>query len=182
MLLDKYLPYYDYKEVHRIRIETFVEDLFAKVQACDMGRNSLMRLLFRLRGMNTAIHTIQDLEKMGFIKLDLEPGKEVVYGMVTHSAMFNSCQEQMTPSEFISYSDPSSIKAVINLHIKTNVGSGHIITTETRIFCGSPKMKSRFKFYWFFVRPFSQLSRKLMLREIKKQILAPTLNKPQTTV
>jgi hypothetical protein len=182
MLLDKYLPGYDYREVNRTTIETNVEDLFIKVLACDLGRNSIIRLLFRLRGMNTPIHTIEDLERMGFIKLDQEPGKEVVYGMVTHSAMFNSCLEQMTPSEFINYSDPSSIKAIINLNIETRAGLGHTITTETRILCGSPKMKSRFRFYWFFVRPFSQLSRKLMLREIKKQVLPPTLNKAQITV
>lgn len=156
-----------------------IEDLFTKVIACDLGNNFIIRLLFRLRGMSTRFHSIQDLERMGFTMLDQEPGKEVIFGMITHSAMFNSCHEMVSPLAFIAYSDPSSIKAVINLHIETMAGTGHVITTETRILCNSSKMKSRFKLYWFFVKPFSRLSRKLMLREIKKQVTALPLDRPQ---
>jgi len=120
--------------------------------------------------MSTEVYSIERLTKMGFVKLDEEPGKEILFGMVTDSPMFNTCQSNVSSKEFVEKANGNLIKAVINFKLQEKSNSRHIISTETRIWCGSKSMKSKFKYYWFFIKPFSQLVRKSMLKEMRKQI------------
>ncbi len=123
-----------------------------------------------LRGMPKEVYSIEHLTKMGFSKLEEEPGKEVLFGMVTDNPMFNTCQLNISSKEFLQKSDDTIIKAVINFKVQDVSNSRHIISTETRVWCGSKAMKSKFKYYWFFIKPFSQLIRKSMLQQLKMQI------------
>ncbi len=171
MLINKYLPAYQFSEFHSVSVHGFFNGIYQVMLQTDFSTNTLIKLLFRLRGMPTESFTIERLTELGFIKLHEEPGKEIIYGMVTDSPMFNTCQPISSPIEFIQDSDPAIIKAVINFKLQEVSNSRHIISTETRIWCGSKAMKSKFKYYWFFVKPFSQLIRKSMLRQLTHQIL-----------
>jgi hypothetical protein len=171
MLIDKYLSAYDFNEFHAIKVNAPANDIYNKILSCDVSRSFLTRLLFSLRGIPKRLYTIEDLSKMGFIKLDEQPGKEIVYGIVTTSPTFNCCQSNLSPESFIQNTNASIIKAVINFHIEEENGLASIMSTETRIWCGSTEMRSKFRLYWFFVKPFSQLVRRSILNEIKKQIL-----------
>lgn len=170
MLIDKYLSAYDFNEFHSIKVNAPANGIYEKMLSCDVSRSFLIRLLFRLRGMPKHLYTIEHLTHMGFIKLDEQPGKEIVYGMVTTSPTFNCCQVNISPASFIQNTDDSIIKAVINFQLQEENNSTHFITTETRVWCGSKRMRTKFKLYWFFVKPFSQLIRKAMLKEMKYQI------------
>ena len=121
--------------------------------------------------MPKEIYTIEDLKRIGFVKLAEDPGREIIFGMMTDNAMFNSCRPVISASEFINQSEPKIINAVINFSVEEKGTACHIISTETRVWCGSAEIKRKFRLYWFFIKPFSQLIRKLMLRQIKKQIL-----------
>ena len=114
---------------------------------------------------------------MGFIKLDEEQEREILFGRITSSAMFNDCQTNISPSLFIEKNEASIIKAVINFKLQRNKGLHHTMSTETRVWCGSRRMKRKFGYYWFFVKPFSQLIRRLMLKEIKIQLSKPASKK-----
>ena len=48
-------------------------------------------------------------------------------------------------------------------------GGGVKVSTETRIACADDGARRRFGPYWFFVRPFSGLIRRIWLREIRRQ-------------
>jgi hypothetical protein len=141
--------------------------------SCDVSRSFLIKLLFRLRGMPKHLCTIEHLTSMGFVKLDEQPGKEIVYGIVTTSPTFNCCLSNLTPVSFLQNTNDSIIKAVINFQLQDEGNSTHIISTETRVWCGSKQMRAKFGLYWFFVKPFSQLIRKSMLKQMKQQILKP---------
>ena len=91
MLIDKYLSAYDFTEFHSIKVKASGNDLYNKILRCDFSRSFLIRLLFRLRGMPKHIYTIEHLTNMGFFKLDDQPGKEIVYGIVTTSPTFSCC-------------------------------------------------------------------------------------------
>jgi|SRR5579875_3140600 len=175
MLIDKYLSAYDFNEFHSIKVNAPANGIYEKMLSCDISRSFLVRFLFLLRGMPKHLYTIGHLTNMGFIKLDEQPGKEIVYGIVTTSPTFNCCQSNVTPASFIQNKDASVIKAVINFHLQQDSYSNHVISTETRVWCGSKALKARFSLYWFFVKPFSQLIRKAMLKEMKKQILEPQI-------
>lgn len=170
MLIDKYLFAFDFNEFHFVKVNAEADGIYEKMLSCDVSRSFLIRLLFRLRGMPKHLYTIQHLTNMGFIKLDEQPGKEIVYGILTTSPTFNCCQSNISPAAFIQNTDASIIKAVINFQLNQESNSMHIISTETRVWCGSKKMRNKFKLYWLFVKPFSQLIRKAMLKEMKYQI------------
>ena len=147
MLIDKYLPAYHFREYHSVRVANMHDDIYA-------SHAWLVKFLFRLRGRRTNIYTIPQLPQMGFTKLGEDPGKEILFGMVTHSPTFSSCKTQVSTSSFTSLSNPSIIKAVINFSVKGV----------------SKKIKLRFRLYWFFIKPFSGLIRMAILREVKKQL------------
>jgi hypothetical protein len=170
MLIDKYLSAYHFNERHFIEVNGLIKGIYEKMLQCDFSNSSLIKFLFRLRGLPREISSIEHLTKMGFIKLDEEPGKEILFGMVTDNPMFNTCLSNISPKEFIHKSDVTVIKAVINFKLHDKSNSQHIIFTETRVWCGSKALKSKFKYYWFFIKPFSQLIRKSMLRQMKMQI------------
>jgi hypothetical protein len=171
MLIDKYLPAYHFNEHHAIEVNGFVSGIYQKMLHVDFSNSSLIKFLFRLRGMPKEVHSIEHLTSMGFIKLDEESGREILFGMVTANPMFSTCQSNVTSKEFIQKADATIIKAVINFKLQDKSNSRHVISTETRVWCGNKKMKSKVKYYWLFVRPFSQLIRKSMLKQMKQQIL-----------
>lgn len=170
MLIDKYLPAYHFNEHHSIKVNGFVSGIYQKMLQCDFSNSSLIKFLFRLRGIPVKVYSIEHLTNMSFIKLDEEPGKEILFGIVTDNPMFNTCQSSISSKEFIQKVEVNMIKAVINFRLHGKSNSLHIISTETRVWCGSKAMKSKFKYYWFFIKPFSQLIRKLMLKQMKLQI------------
>lgn len=176
MLIDKYLSAYDFNEYHSIKVNASANGIYDKMLSCDISRSFSIRLLFRLRGMPKRLHTINNLTDMGFVKLDEQPGKEIVYGIITNSPTFNCCLSNVTAVSFIQNTDASTIKAVINFKIQEERSSTQIISTETRVWCSSKAMKSKFRLYWLFIKPFSQLIRKALLNQIKQQILnSPTV-------
>lgn len=172
MLVDKYLSAYHFNEIHSIEINGFENGIYQKMLQCDFRNSLLINFLFRLRGIPREVYSIEHLTRMGFIKLDEEPGKEILFGMVTDNPMFNSCRSNVSSNEFIQTADNTIIKAVINFKLqdKNNL---QYISTETRVWCGSQALKLKFKYYWFFIKPFSQLIRKSMLKQMKLQLQNP---------
>src|SRR5687768_8530401 len=113
MLIDKYLSAYDFNEFHSIKVNAPGNGIYEKMLHCDVSRSFLVRLLFRLRGMPKRLYTINDLKSIGFVKLDEEPGREIVYGIITDSPVFNSCYSNLSPASFIQNTNSAIIKAVI---------------------------------------------------------------------
>jgi hypothetical protein len=128
------------------------------------------KISIKLRGISRDFKSIEQLPDAGFLKLDEDPGNEIVFGIITNSAMFNSCCPTVGPADFVSDSYSSAIKAVINFQVTCKPGAKHIISTETRICCGSKKNRFGFRLYWFAIKPFSYLLRRALLFEIKKQV------------
>lgn len=170
MLIDKYLSAYDFNEFHSIKVNASANGIYDKMLSCDVSRSFLIRALFRLRGMPKHLYTIEHLTSTGFVKLDEQPGKEIVYGIITTSPTFNCCLSNVTPASFIQNTNASIIKAVINFQLQEASNSTNIISTETRVWCSCKAMKSKFRLYWFFVKPFSQIIRRTMLKQMKVQI------------
>ncbi len=123
-----------------------------------------------MRGMKQKLSTIKDISRLGFIKLDEKQGEEIVFGILSNRPTFSSCEIIKSPLEFIEHRSKNIIKAVINLSVYSESSSNQIVSTETRVWCGSNKMKKGFRIYWFFVNPFSRIVRKLMLYQIKSQL------------
>ena len=171
-LIDDFLPDRDFSEVHSITVNTVAPDGYSKMLQTNLNGSRLIRLLFRLRGMPTSFNTIENLHSLGFVKLAERLGSEVVFGMVTDSPFFQSCRTDITPQDFVKAVGPEVIRAAINFRMIQTDTSNVMVNTETRVKCGSRRMRDKFKFYWFVVKPFSVFIRRLMLRQIKKNIEA----------
>lgn len=171
MLIDKYLPVYDFQEVHSIKINVRTVNTYEKMLYCNVSKGFLIQFLFRLRGIAVNHSSISHLPELGFIKLEEISGQEIVYGMVTSSPLFNCCHPNSTAATFLEKTKEPVLKAVINFHISDQDSVTQIISTETRIWCGSKKLRSKFSVYWFFIKPFSQLIRRSVLRQIRRHII-----------
>lgn len=143
-------------------------NLYQQLLNCDLNQSLVIRYLFKIRGMRQRLSTINDITRIGFIKLDEDPGREILFGMVSNSPTFSGCEVIKSPSEFIEQTSNDIIKAVINFRV-TDELSNQFVSTETRVWCGN-KINKKFRLYWFFIKPFSGLVRKMMLYQIKKQL------------
>ncbi len=175
MLITKYLPAYHFSELHSIEIEGIGNCIYEQMLRSDISKSFLIRILFSLRGIPNGVRSIENLTDLGFIKLDEVQGEEILFGMITESPTFNSCQSSFTSQQFLYDQGKSVIKAVINFKLQTQDYTHHVLTTETRVWCGSNELKTKFQLYWYFIRPFSQLIRKSILKQIKLQVV--TVNK-----
>jgi hypothetical protein len=129
MLIDKYLSAYHFNEFHSIKINGFINRIYERMLQCDFSNGSLIKFLFRLRGMPKEVYSIEHLTNIGFIKLDEEPGKEILFGMITDNPMYNTYQSNVSSKEFLQKSDANIIKAVINFKLQDKSNSQHIIST-----------------------------------------------------
>ncbi len=168
MLIENFLPNYHYREIHSIKIVSASADIYQQMMNCDLRQSLIIKFLFRIRGIPAELSTIKDITRLGFIQLDEKQGEEILYGMVTNSPTFSGCEMIKSSSEFINQENDSIIKAVINFRVCSELPN-HLISTETRVWCGS-RMRKGFRLYWFFVKPFSQIIRRLMLYQMKKQL------------
>ncbi|HUS00121.1 MAG TPA: hypothetical protein VMY77_00255 [Chitinophagaceae bacterium] len=146
-LIDKYLAEYTYNEYHEKLINASAEKCFTATKNLDMSRSFITKVLMWLRGLPT-----KDLRLQGFIKnicftyLEEEPNKEFVIDASQHNT-----------------------KIIWNFYFKEIETNKTIVSTETRILCLTKRSKALFSLYWFFVKPFSGITRLEMLRLIRKE-------------
>lgn len=146
-LLNKFIPRFTYNEIHEIIVDCDQKKAFLITKNLDISPSIVTRLLLRLRGLPT-----HDLSLQGFIK--------------------NVCfiyLEEDPYSEFIIDASQKKVSIFWNFYFEPLPGDRTRISTETRILCLTKKSKIFFSLYWFFVKPFSGLIRKEMLRLIKKK-------------
>jgi hypothetical protein len=167
MLADKYLQDHHFRIFHSIEINNNSDDVYSKLLSAKTD-HWLIRILFRLRGIRSG-DTINQLSAHGFVLLEEIKGEEIAYGIVSSSPYFGRCIENFTASDFHSKFKQGFLKGIIVFGVKKN-GVTQKIFTETRVHCGSPQIYKRFRIYWFFVKPFSSLIRKIILRELCKSI------------
>ena len=170
MLIENYLPNYYFREFHSIKIVSSSEDVYQQMLNCDLSQSSIIRLLFRMRGMRQRLSTINDISRLGFVKLDEKQGEEILFGIVSNRPTFSGCEIIKSPSEFIKLRSDNIVKAVINFRVEKESSLNQLVSTETRIWCGSNKLKKRFWIYWLFVKPFSRIVRRATLYQMKNQL------------
>jgi hypothetical protein len=170
MLINHFLNNYDFNEKHSIKVKGIPQNVYPLLLNTNVGKPSLIRLLFKLRGLKGGVTRIKDIDKSGFIKLAEKPNEEILFGIATTSSTFSNCVEEISGEDFLSFSKAGSIRAVINFKTVQTSENTTVIFTETRVWCADNKTRNRFKIYWFFVSPFSRLIRNLVLLEIKKHV------------
>ena len=193
MLLDDYLPTYDFTEVHSIRIKARPEVVFRVIKELTLAEiSNIVRLLFFIRSLpekavgrnGLTILTINDKEplltnmmKMGFMILAERAPHEFVFGIIVPGNIGRFWHKDnnldVLPTDargFITFKHPDYVCVAANFLVGDIDDKGHItVRTESRSRALSSKARKSFTLYWRIIRPFSGLIRRLWLRGIKQR-------------
>src|SRR5215218_3405594 len=85
MLIDDFLPVYDFSERHETKVSASRERIFAAVDSTDFSDSWLVWGLLALRGLGwshvSKSVTLRDMTKDGFAVLGEKPNEEILLGL-----------------------------------------------------------------------------------------------------
>lgn|SRR5262245_3865168 len=187
MLLDDFLPEFDVRTHHAIRVAAPRDHVYACVWRTDFDYWGLTRALYAVRTLPTFVSspqetrrrflnesqrqhfTLQDLLANGFALLDEQSGSELVLGTV---GRFWRARGQLcapSPQRFVEAAPRGTAKAAWNFSVRRHPNGGTELRTETRVLCADLATRWRFRAYWTLIRPFSGLIRREMLVAVRAQ-------------
>ena len=168
MLIDDFLPNYDYIETHDIKIRASAANVFNAVNEIDLCESPIIRGLFFLRGLPNAKLKLSDLRKSRFEILGERENEELLLGLAGKFWTLGGKLQKINSGNFREFDEKGFAKAVWNFSIDGD-GDETRLTTETRVRCLDEASRRSFGFYWTFIQPFSGLIRREMLRIVKKE-------------
>jgi hypothetical protein len=169
MLQKKYLPDFHFSEKHSTVIKRTPNEIWPTADQMDFSGSWIIRVLFALRGMPAQMTRLEGLQKGGFIRLEQKENEEIIIGLIGQFWKANGNLQQFDPKNFTAWNQPGFLKATWSFQLIPE-GNFTRLETETRIQCLDEKSLNRFRIYWFFIRPFSGLIRKEILRGIERKV------------
>lgn len=181
MLLDRFLPTYDFNEVHSAVIRAGPDRVFHAIKSMTPSEMPLVRLLFVMRGLPARLAGRRPIQVVGeraildqalnggFVLLAEIPNQELVLGTVGQFWTLRGGPSPVisTPQEFIRFDSPGYAKAAMNFSFSPAGAVGVRLVTETRILALDPESKRKCARYWRVIYPGSALIRRMWLRAIK---------------
>lgn len=168
MLIDEFLPKYDFIETHDIKIGASAEKVFGVVDEVDLCESPIIRALFFLRGLPNGHLRLKDLKNSGFEILGIEKNKELLLGLAGKFWTIGGAMQKVNADNFREFDKKGFAKAVWNFSVEGDANES-LLTTETRVRCLDDASRRSFGFYWTFIQPFSGLIRREMLKIVKKK-------------
>jgi hypothetical protein len=162
-LLDEVLPRWHYRERHSIGVDASPERVFEAVRHVPISDMPVTNLLFRLRGMRGA-SSVSVFERLppSFTILAEELNRELVTGGIGKPWRLRGGGVRV--EDFRAFAQPGYAKMAMNFRL-----DGRTLSTETRVFLTDEAAGRAFRRYWFVIRPFSGLIRRVWLRAIKRR-------------
>ena len=185
-LIDEFLPVYTFVERHAIDVRASPDAVYRAIRSTDLARALPVRLLLALRALPGALGagaagltrltrrirtpvTLEEFERHGFVVLAERPPEELLIGLV---GAFWKVQGGLCGADAARFCGPQpagTARAAWNFALEP-CSDGHTrLTTETRVAPADAASARRFGAYWVFVRPWSGLTRRLMLRAIRDE-------------
>jgi hypothetical protein len=180
MLIESFAPNPDAIETHWIKIPASRETVYEALWTTDLANSVAIKLLMDLRSLPEFIlhgrrsrrpnqgMTLQTMIDAGFGELAEDVNREIVLGL---TGKFWRPTGTLSPFDRESFGRPVApglARAVWNFAVREDSDGQTVLSTETRVVCGDPESRAKFRVYWFFVGPFSGLIRRLMLRSVRR--------------
>ncbi len=175
MLIDKFLPEYDFVETHDINICAKAEDVYKAIDEVDFSESFIVRWLLRLRGLSGENVTLRNLRSFKFETLGEIANKELLIGLAGRFWTPWGDLQNINAVNFREFDRKGYAKAAWNFSLDGSANETHL-TTETRIKCMGSESRRGFGFYWTCIQPFSGLIRMEMLKTIKRKAEKCALN------
>ena len=184
MLLDRFLPRYQFNERHELVVRASTPRAFRALLELDLRHAPLVSLLLSLRELPWRLRsgdfqgpglgaTLEDLLAAGFILLAHDAPHELVLGLVGRFWRPNPDLQRLPPGEFQPFQRHGFAKVAVNLTAEPLLGGRSLLCTETRIQCLDLPAKRSFRRYWTLIRPFSGLIRRRWLEMARRQAESP---------
>ena len=176
MLIDTFLPIYDFGEKHETNVRASAEKVYAAVNSADLSDSWIISGLLTLRGLGRTAKTLtlRDMTKDGFAVLGEKPDEEVLLGLAGKFWTLSGCLQNVNAENFREFDTKGYAKAAWNFALTETAQGEILLGTETRVQCLDEDSLASFRFYWRFIQPFSGLIRQEMLRLIKQKAEAST--------
>lgn len=173
MLIDDFLPVYDFSERHETNIRASRQQVYAAVDSTDFSDSWIIWGLLALRGLGwsrpTKSVTLGDMTSDGFARLGEKPDKEILLGLAGKFWTLGGSLQKVDRDNFREFDEKGFAKAVWNFSLSSASKGETLLKTETRIRCLDEGSRKSFALYWTVIEPFSGLIRTEMLRLIKQK-------------
>ena len=180
-MLDRFLPRWDVRECHHVRVHASPELTYAVARNLDLDRSFLARAIFRGREWLFRQHKdarahgplVDQTLALGWGVLAEEPGHYLVMGAVTEPWRGDVRFRALPPGDFASFAEPGHAKIVWTLCVEPGESPGgspsSVFRTETRVITTDIASRARFRRYWAALSPGILLIRRESLRLIKAE-------------
>jgi hypothetical protein len=173
--LDQYLAEYQFSEYHEARVRAPVEAVVKAVRQVSLADMPAAVLLLRIRAAagghfrGSAPDPRPILDTMfqpgsGFLALDVDDPRELVYGMV--GFVHQPPPPVTTPEQFAAFASPGGIRVVFNLRVVSEDDGVVRVSTETRCLANGDAARQTFAGYWRLIYPGSAIIRRVWLDAI----------------
>lgn len=163
MFIDRYLNNYSFYEKHQIVIKASSAKIWNTIYHLKIS-DICSIVTSKPYQENLFINII----KSKFILLE-ESENEVLLGLV--GQFWRNKVVEVGKEDFEKFDKFGYAKLIWNISIE-NIGKDkNILKTETRIECKDNYSRKIFGLYWFFIKPFSGLTRIYMLKKIKNKVV-----------
>jgi hypothetical protein len=193
MLLDNFMPLYQFNEVQSIIFRSNSTNILNAVRDVTPKEIPFLFELFWLRGLPSFIilgkrykfsinrkrPLFEQFLASGFILLAEEEMRELVVGGIGQfwKLWGGSFPIIADTEEFLSFNTPNYAKAAINFYVHQDHRDDCVkVSTETRFYVPDQITLKKFARYWFLIHTFSAFSRRMWLRAIKYRIESVTSN------
>jgi len=189
VLIDRLAPTFDFVEAHRRVVPQPPPAAWAALWRADLGGSWVVRGLMMLRGLPRLVGgdwrwparrplTLESVIGAGFGRLAEDPGREILLGIAGRFWRPAGNVDPFRAEEFAGPVPAGRARALWNFRVVPTPAGGSILETETRIVCGDPSSRRKFRAYWLLVRPFSGLIRRVMLRAVAAECRRPAAWSP----
>jgi hypothetical protein len=185
MLLDKFLPTYEFNETHTVQVDAPPEQVFTALK--ELTPAELSPIIFWMLSLRTLPAKLMGktppsvnhpskpfLDQMyegGFVPLAEKLNSEIVFGMVGQPWKLTGGVDPdiPNPQAFLAFDDPAFAKIAANLFVNVDGEGRTHCSTETRVHVPDPNTRRKFTFYWRIISMGSAFIRVLWLKAIKKK-------------
>ncbi len=178
--LDDFMPTFDAREVHSLSVAAPAGRVDRAVRAVALAEIPVARALLRLRGVGRrggdARRSVVDAMVENGVLLEDVPGEGLVVGLTGQFWKLRgglAVDRPHTSEEFRSYARADVARAVMDVRVHPIGPERAVLATETRVHVPDPRARRKFIRYWSVVRPFSGLTRVLLLRAARARAEAP---------
>ncbi|HAL57172.1 MAG TPA: hypothetical protein DCP63_12045 [Bacteroidetes bacterium] len=182
MLLNEFVPEYEFSEIHSISVKRSPADVFSSLRSLLPADVPLVGLLMFVRSLAAWIlerkrFSARDEEpffdqmtRWGFVVLADDSPNEIVFGLVGRfwEPTGSICRKIDRPIDFFEFDEALWAKAGWSFRVE-EVDGFSILRTETRVHATDPAARKRFARYWRFISPGSGIIRRAILRAAKKK-------------